>query len=127
METLSILGQVLFGLFFIFNGFNHLTKNKMMASYAASKGVPIPNIAVFVTGLMLLGGGLSIVSGWYLNYGLWLLVIFFVLVTLIMHNFWADKEPQMRMMNMIHFMKNSALLGAILMLLSMQGAWPWTF
>jgi hypothetical protein len=41
-----------------------------------------------------------------------------------MHNFWKDEDPQMKMADRINFMKNMALLGALLMLLAIPLPWP---
>jgi hypothetical protein len=41
-----------------------------------------------------------------------------------MHNFWKLEDPQLRMADKINFMKNMALLGAILMLLAIPSPWP---
>ncbi|RIH86628.1 DoxX [Meiothermus luteus] len=117
MEALFWLGRILLGGFFVLNGINHFVQAKQMIPYASSKGVPAPALAVYGTGLMLLVGGLSILTGWYLSLGLWLLVVFLLFVTPWMHNFWAVKEPMQRMGEMVNFMKNTALLGAVLMLL----------
>lgn len=123
MQILSVIGNVILGLFFVIMGINHFGKMKVMADYAKSKKVPAPGLAVFVTGLMLLFGGLSVLTGAYLEYGLWLLVIFLFFVSFWMHNFWADKNAEMKMNNMVNFLKNMALMGAILMLMMYQDAW----
>jgi len=67
MEYLFLLGRILLGGYFIKNGYNHLKNLNMLTGYAQSKGVPMPKIAVFVTGLMLLFGGLGILLGVYVH------------------------------------------------------------
>ncbi|GIW25578.1 DoxX family membrane protein [Meiothermus sp.] len=121
MELLFWIGRILLGGFFILNGFNHFVMSKQMIPYAQSKGVPMPAFAVYVTGLMLLLGGLAILTGLYVQVGLWLLVVFLLFVTPWMHNFWALQDPMQRMGEMVNFMKNTGLLGAVLMLLYL---WP---
>lgn len=125
MEKLAILGQILLGLFFVYNGINHFIKSKAMAGYAASKKLPMAMEGVLLTGLVLLLGGLSILSGWYLVYGIWGLIAFLVIVNLTIHNFWADKDEMTKSMNAVNFNKNSALIGALLILLSFVDSWPW--
>jgi hypothetical protein len=51
--------------------------------------------------------------------------VFLVPATLIMHNFWADKDPSARMSNQINFHKNTALLGALWMINMVPQ--PWVF
>lgn len=117
MEIVFWLGRILFGGFFIINGLNHLLKVKQLAPYAASKKVPVSQVAVIATGLLLLAGGLAVLTGLYVRIGLWLLVLFLVLVTPWMHNFWAVQDPMQRMGEQVNFFKNIGLLGAALLLL----------
>ena len=41
-----------------------------------------------------------------------------------MHNFWAAKDPQTRMNDMVNFQKNVAILGLLLMTLLIPRPWP---
>lgn len=125
LQNAAIAGQILFGAYFLYNALNHFVHAKMMSGYAASKKVPLPTLAVIGSGLLLLAGGLSVLTGLYLIYGLSCLVVFLVVVTFWMHTFWTDKDATMRMMNMVNFTKNLALLGAVLMLFSFMDTWPW--
>ncbi len=107
------------------NGINHFLKSDMMVPYTASKGVPFPKLAVMGSGLMILLGGLGILLGVYIEWAVLLLVIFLVVVTFKMHNFWTIEDPNAKMMDMIMFMKNVALLGAALAFLFIPT--PWAF
>jgi hypothetical protein len=55
--------------------------------------------------------------------GAWLLVLFLVPVTLMMHNFWAVRDPMMAQLPMAMFLKNVTMLGGAL-LVSQFGAGP---
>lgn len=101
----------------------HFARNAMMSQYAASKGIPLPKLAVYVSGLMILLGGLGVLTGAYTQISLALIVIFLLIVTFKMHNYWKDQDPNVKMGNQINFMKNLALLGAALMLLAMPAHW----
>jgi uncharacterized membrane protein YphA (DoxX/SURF4 family) len=94
-----------------------------MAPHAASKGVPAPKVAIVGSGVLLLVGGLSIVLGYKPMLGILCVVLFLIPVTLTMHNYWADKDPQARQMNQVQFNKNMGLLGAALMLLAIPEPW----
>ena len=124
MNTLLLIGRIIFGGFFIYSGVQHFIGFGMMTQYAKMKGVPFPEIAQGTTGLMLLLGGLSIVFGIYPFVGIVLLVAFLVPVSLMIHNFWKLEDPQLRMADKTNFMKNMALLGAVLMLLTIPSPWP---
>jgi hypothetical protein len=45
-------------------------------------------------------------------------------VSPLMHNFWADEDPNQRMNNMINFSKNLALAGGALALMGVEEPWP---
>ncbi len=123
MEYLFILGRIILGGYFIKNGVNHLKNLKAMTPYAASKGVPMPQVAVVVTGLMLLLGGLGILLGVYIELSVLLLVLFLIGTLIKMHTYWTVADPMMRMGENVNFYKNLALIGALLMLLAIPTPW----
>lgn len=124
MRAAFLIGRILFGGFFIYSGINHLINGQAMSGYAASKGVPMATVAVFLTGLLLLIGGVSIVLGYLPKLGIAALVVFLLPVTLMMHAFWAVDDPQQRMAEMGNFTKNLALLGGALALSAVREPWP---
>jgi len=116
------LGRLFFALIFLMAGPNHFAHQSI--AYAASQGVPLASIAVPLSGVLALVGGLSILLGYRARIGAWLIVLFLIAVTP-MHNFWAVSDPMMRQMQMVMFMKNIAMLGGAL-LISQLGAGPWS-
>ena len=124
MDTLFLIGRIILGGFFIYSGLNHFLGFGMMANYTKMKGVPLPQLAVAITGLMLILGGLSIVLGAYPNVGIALLAGFLIPVSLLMHNFWKIQDPQLKVADKVNFTKNMALLGAVLMFLAIPRPWP---
>jgi len=125
MEILFLIGRILFGGFFLISGFKHFKNGKMLTGYAASKGVPSASLAVYVSGLMIFLGGLGVLLGVYTQVSLWLIIIFLVLTSFKMHNFWTIADPMAKMPEQVNFMKNMALAGAALMMLLM--AEPWVY
>jgi len=126
MEIAFLIGRILLGFYYLFNAFNHFSQLPMMSQYAASKGVPAPKLAVGGSGLLLLLGGLSILSGYQPHIGAILIVLFLVPVALKMHNFWAVNDQQMKMVEMVNFLKNFALAASALMFLAIQTPWPFS-
>jgi putative oxidoreductase len=124
MQYLFLLGRILFGGFFLVNAYRHFTMVSAMAPYAASKGVPSPRLAIPGSGVLLALGGLSVLLGVGTHWGVLFLALFLIPVSFTMHNYWADRDPQMRQNNQINFHKNLALLGAALMLLAIPQPWP---
>lgn len=122
MEILFLIGRILFGGFFVINGFNHFTKTDMIAGFAQSKGIPLPKAAALVSGLMMVFGGLGIILGVYVDVSVWLLIIFMLAAAFGIHKFWS-LPPEQKMMDMMLFMRNLALTGALLMLLELSRPW----
>jgi putative oxidoreductase len=83
------------------------------------------SIAVPLSGVLSLLGGLSILLGYRVRIGAWLIALFLVGVTPMMHNFWTVTDPMMHQMQMVMFMKNVSMLGGAL-LISQLGARPWS-
>lgn len=125
MEILHLVGRMMFGGFFVVSGLRHLLNVGEMKGYAASKGVPAPALAVVGTGLMLLGGGLSVLLGYWPEVGLWLLIVFLLTGAFKMHNYWAVPEEE-KAAEEVNFWKNIALAGAALMMLMGVGDWPYS-
>lgn len=119
MNIIFIIGRILLGGFFLVNAYGHLRNVNMLAGYAQSRKVPAPHITVIVTGLMLAIGGLSLLFNVKMIIGVWILVAFMVPVTVIMHPFWKEKDPIMRMNDRINFLKNVAILGSLLIIASL--------
>ena len=118
-----VLGRFLFALIFLMAGANHF--NKQIIGYAASQGVPLASVAVPLSGVVAIAGGLSILLGYRAKLGAWLIVLFLVPVSLMMHKFWAVTDPMMAQIQMILFMKNVSMLGGAL-LISQCGAGPFS-
>jgi len=126
MSAIFLIGRIIFGGYFIRAGINHFKNIGNMAGYAASKGVPSPKLAVGFSGLLALVGGLLIVVGVWPGIAVLSLLVFMVPVTYMMHPFWKEKDPSMRMNDQINFAKNVAIIGALLMMVLLSAPWPYS-
>jgi len=124
MRALFVLGRVVFGGFFVYNGLNHFRHQEGMSHYAGTKGVPAAEAAIPATGALLVAGGLSIVTGVKPRLGLAAIMGFLIPVTLQMHRFWEETDPQQRMNESVQFAKNMALIGASMMMMQIEDPWP---
>ena len=125
MDILFLIGRLIFGGYFIMNAWNHFKNLDGLTGYAQSKGVPSARSAVFVSGVFLLLGGLGVVFGVAPEASLALLIIFLAPVTFKMHAFWKITDPNAKMMERISFMKNAALIGALLMMYAISVPWAY--
>lgn len=121
--VIILLGRLLFVLIFLTSGPNYFKAST--AQYAASEGVPLASVAVPVSGALAIIGSLSVLLGFYPRIGAWLLVLFLVPVTFMMHKFWTISDPNAAQMQMIMFMKNLSMIGGAL-IISQLGTGPFS-
>ncbi|HEY6912126.1 MAG TPA: DoxX family membrane protein [Myxococcales bacterium] len=120
-----MIGRILLGLYYLVTGIMDVVNYRMLAGYAASKGVPAAEAAVILAHLLLVLAGFCFLTGWKPPLGVAAVVVFLIPVTFTMHAFWAETAPQMKQMQMINFTKNMALLGSALMFLGIPRPWPY--
>ena len=113
-DTILIVGRVLFALLFISSGISHFTKASAMTGYAQFKKVPMAKFSVYLSGLMILVGGVYIVLGFYADLGALLIFLFLVPTAFLMHPYWKETDAMTKMNEMIAFNKDIALAGAAL-------------
>jgi len=106
-------------------GLNHFAKKEGLVQYASARGVRGAKGLTVISGILLLLGALGILLGVFVEWAIWLLVIFLVFVSFMVHHFWTDQDPQQRMGEMTNFFKNMAIAAALLMLLTVPT--PWVF
>ena len=114
MKYVLLLGRIFFSSIFIVKSFCHFSEKSI--KHATSMGVPMAELLVPVSGLLILLGGLSILFGYKARLGAWLLVIFLVPTTLMMHKFWNTGEHYSVMMETYCFLKNISILGGALII-----------
>jgi uncharacterized membrane protein YphA (DoxX/SURF4 family) len=124
MKAPFLLGRLVFGGYFLYNGINHFRQRKSMAQYVKSKHIPSPDLAVTASGIALVAGGASILLGMKPKAGAAALMGFLAGVSPLMHDFWNVEEPNHRQQEMINFSKNMALLGAAVALMGVEEPWP---
>jgi putative oxidoreductase len=118
MDVVFLVGRILFGLLFVSSGFMaHLGEGgKQGREYARSLGAPAPDLLVPLSGLTIIVGGLMVALGIWADLGALLICGFLVGITPIMHAFWKIDDPQMKAIQNAMFFKNTALLGAALII-----------
>src|ERR1700724_2617588 len=112
-DAVVVLGRFLFVLIFLLAGSSHFSKQTI--AFAASQGVPMASIVVPLSGVLAIAGGLSILLGYRAKIGAWMIALFLVCITPMMHKFWAVTDPMMYQMQFVMFMKNISMLGAALL------------
>jgi len=125
MKVLVLIAQVVLGLYFLYNAYNHFRNQAAMAGFAQMRGVPAPqNLWVIVTGFMHLGAGISLLLGYRVAIGAWLAIIFLMLAAFFVHHYWTDQGME-RIGQQVNFQKNLALAAALLLVTYLPDA-VWT-
>jgi len=114
MKYVHLAGRVLFSLIFLMSSFGHFSEQTI--GFAASKGVPLANVLVPLSGIIEFLGAVSIILGYKTKWGAVLIIVFLLPVTFMLHNFWTITDPMAQQMDMAAFMKNIGLMGAALMI-----------
>jgi len=113
-DFLALIARILLAVVFIVSGYGKIGGFDGTVAAIAGKGIPLPQVAAAITILIELGGGILLVLGWKTR---WLGLIFFLWLiptTALFHDFWAA-PPDQHMAQQIHFMKNLAIMGGMLM------------
>ena len=118
-EIALIIGRVLFALLFISSGVNHFAQNSAMTGYAKYKKIPMAKISVYVSGLMLVLGGIYIALGFYADLGALLIAIFLIPTAFLMHAFWKESDTTAKSNERIAFFKDLSLAGAALIIFAL--------
>jgi len=117
------LGRIFLALLFVVSGIGKITGYAGTAAVMASKGLPLVDILLPLTIAVELGGGLLLALGWKARWAAAALFLFLIPTTLIFHQFWGI-DPKLVQMQKIHFLKNVAIMGGMLLVLAIgAGAW----
>jgi len=117
--ALNILGRFFLVLIFLMSAIGNKIPNfSGTVQYMKSEGVPVPGLLLAGAILFLIAGALSILVGFKAKIGAALLLIFLILATYWFHDFWTFEDAQVRQTQTIAFMKNLALMGAMLMIIA---------
>jgi putative oxidoreductase len=112
-ELSILLGRILLSVIFLISGLGKLFDWAGTSAQMTREGVQAVPLLLVLAILFELGGGLSVLLGAWGRLGAVMLLIFLVPVTLIFHDFWTY-TGQDRMMQLIQFLKNLAVMGGLL-------------
>ena len=121
-----LVGRIIFAIYWLVAAYKHLFESGPMVGYAQFKGVKYPKTAVIGSGILLLIGGLSMLTGDWPRIGIAALVIFLIGVSYKMHAYWKETDPQKKMSERVGFQKNVALFAALLMMAAIALPWPFS-
>ncbi len=116
---LTVLARVMLAMIFLMSAVGNKIPNfNSVVEYMRSEGVPAPPIALGGAILFLVVGSLSLLLGFKARIGALLLLIFLILATYYFHDFWTFEDEGEKQLQMIQFMKNVALMGAMVFIVA---------
>jgi putative oxidoreductase len=121
---LSLLGRVLLASIFFVALRHHFTDFDRINELLTTKGIPAPKVIhPLAIGFMSLGA-ISIVLGYKARIGAFLLFVFLGVAGYYFHDFWHLAASMDREDALTQFLKNLALMGAMLFIMANgPGAW----
>ena len=109
MQYAPLIGRILFSAAFLMFGVGHFMNAEMMAGMVPGF-LPAKTIIVYLTGIVLVAGGLSVLLGYRAKQGALLLFVFLLLTSFFVHaSGFAAGDPSV-------FMRDLALAGGALLI-----------
>ena len=124
--SLSLLGRIMLCAIFVMSAVGNKIPNfKQTVAIMEGEGIPQASYLLIGAIAFLILGSLLVLLGYKARLGALLLLIFLGLATYYFHDFWKLEDPQARQMEMINFMKNLALAGAMVFIMA-NGSGYWS-
>lgn len=123
-NPLALIGRILIAALFVPAGLQKLTGFAGTVGYAASVGMPLPQVGVAVALVVEIVGGLAFLLGWGTRWMALVLGFFTLVASFFFHNFWSV-PPEAAMMQQLLFWKNIAVVGGLLGFAA-HGAGDWS-
>ena len=113
-HSAALAGRILLALIFIVSGWGKITGFAGTAGFIASKGMPLPEVMAAGAIAVEFLGGLALLAGFKARWAGLVIFLFMIPTTLIFHNP-SGLTGQEAQGQMIHLMKNLAIMGGMLM------------
>lgn len=114
MNNLAALaGRILIALIFLLSGIDKITHYAPTLGYMKSAGLPFPEFLIVASAVVEIVASVAIVAGWKTRWAAAALVLWMIPVTWVFHNPAGGQDA------MIHFMKNVAITGGLLLLFAL--------
>jgi len=141
MPAIFTVGRVLFIVIFILSGATKLWDINTTAQMIAAKvtipsaladlsaqaesatGMKIPQLLTIATGIIEIACGLMIALNFGTRFAALVLILFTVVATYYMHDFWNQVDPE-RTENLINALKNLSIVGALMVFFALGSSRP---
>ena len=114
-DSVAVTGRILIGVLFLMSGLSKLAAPAAIQGYIASVGLPAPVVAYVVAVAVEVLGSLLLIAGVRTRLVAAGMAVFTLATALTFHKNFADQNQ------MIHFMKNIAIMGGLLQVVAFGG------
>src|SRR6185295_9034319 len=112
-SNVLLIGRILIGILFLVAGIMKAMNIAGTTAYMTRLGFPAPELMAYLSTVIELASGVLLIIGWQTRRVAWLLVVYLAIATGMAHRFWEYEQAQ-RGNQINHFLKNLALIGAML-------------
>lgn len=112
-DTFALIGRILMAWLFIPAGFGKIAGFSGAVGYAASVGLPLPEVGVAIGLLVELVGGVFLLIGFMTRPAALVLAFFTLVASFFFHAYWSLPADQATMQQLL-FNKNIAVVGGLL-------------
>ncbi len=117
----ALVGRILVAAIFVLSGIGKMADFSGTTALMNSVGLPVAEMLLVVTILIEVGAGMMLAIGLQTRTAALMLLLFMIPVTIVFHNPWASADSAIIHQQMIHFLKNLAIMGGLLNLLAFGG------
>ena len=122
-NPLALIGRLLLAWLFLPAGISKIGGFAGTVGYAASVGLPMPQLGTCVGLVVEIVGGLALIVGFGTRWAALVLALFTLVTSFFFHAYWTLPADQ-QMMQYLMFYKNVAITGGLLVLAAFgAGAW----
>lgn len=112
-NPLALIGRTLIALMFVPAGLQKIGGFAGTVGYAASVGMPMPQVGVAVALVVEIAGGLALLLGWCTRWAALALAFFTLVASFFFHAYWSVPADA-AMVQQLMFWKNMAVAGGLL-------------
>jgi putative oxidoreductase len=117
-DAALLIARIELAAIFLYSGYGKLTNPAGFSTYLVNHGFPgaVSYPLALLAGAIEALGGLALVAGFQTRYASLLLALFTLVAALVGHRFWDVTDAAQRSNQLIHLLKNIAMIGGFLAL-----------
>jgi putative oxidoreductase len=111
-----LIGRVLIGWLFVESGWRKLMGMDAFVANLVNRRVPYATVLGWTGAPLEFFGGLALMLGFWARCAALAMIVFTILATLIGHRYWEITDAALRRIQQVHFAKNLAIIGGLVLL-----------